>query len=76
MRGADLSVVSSPESRCTSVGRANKNSVGPPDGSLDLWSSRWFSLELKRESWPWVYEKSDKPSLLISTLEHSRCCSV
>ena len=40
-----------------------------PDGSLDLWSSRWFSLEVKRESWPWVYEKSDKPSLLISTLE-------
>ena len=44
-----------------------------PDGSLDLWSSRWFSLELKRESWPWVYEKSDKPSLLM---RHSRCCSV
>ena len=40
-----------------------------PGGSLDLWSSRWFSLELKRKSWPWVNEKSDKPSLLISTLE-------
>ena len=40
-----------------------------PDGSLDLWTSGWFSLELKRESWPWVYETSDKPSLLISTLE-------
>ena len=39
------------------------------DGSLDLWSSRWFSLEVERESWPWVYEKSDKPSLPISTLE-------
>ena len=40
-----------------------------PDGTLDLLSSRWFSLELRRESWPWVYEKSDNPSLLISTLE-------
>ena len=40
-----------------------------PDGSLDLWRSRWFSHELTRESWPWVYEKSDTPSLLISTLE-------
>ena len=39
------------------------------DGTLDLWTSRWFSLELKRESWPWVYEISDKPSLLLSTLE-------
>ena len=26
---------------------------------------RWFSLELKRESWPWMCEKSDKPSLLM-----------
>ena len=25
----------------------------------DLWRSRWFSHELTRESWPWVYEKSD-----------------
>ena len=33
-----------------------------PDGSLDLWTSRWFSLELTRESWPWVHEKSDTPS--------------
>ena len=36
-----------------------------PDGSLD----KWFSHEVKRESWPWIYEKDDTPSLVISTLE-------
>ena len=39
------------------------------DGSIDTWSSYWFSLELKKDAWPWIYEKSDKPSLIISTLE-------
>ena len=35
--------------------------------SLDqvIWSSYWFSLELKRDAWPWIYEKSEKPSLII-----------
>ena len=41
-----------------------------PDGSLDLWRSHWFSLELTRESWPWIFEKSDGPSVAsLSTLE-------
>ena len=39
------------------------------DGSFDLCSSYWFSLELKRDAWPWIYEKSEKQSLIISTLE-------
>ena len=70
MRVADLSVVSS--SRADAQASAERTGIGGwvpsvrPDGSLDLWSSRWFSLELKRESWPWVYEKADKPSLLIA----------
>ena len=39
------------------------------EGSTDIWSSYLFSLELKRDAWPWIYEKSEKPSLIISTLE-------
>ena len=39
------------------------------DGSIDIWSSYWFSLELKRDAWSCIYEKSEKPSLIISTLE-------
>ena len=31
--------------------------------------SRWFSLEITKENWPWIYEKGDKPSLVIATLE-------
>ena len=30
---------------------------------------RWFSLEITRDEWPWVFEKSSKPALIISTLE-------
>ena len=29
----------------------------------------WFSLEITREAFPWVYERGNKPALLISTLE-------
>ena len=29
----------------------------------------WFSIELNKEKWPWVYERGDRPALLISTLE-------
>ena len=73
MRGADLSVIVSPASGRAGVGRENRDRrlasliatrrlVGPVDVAV-------VSLELKRDSWPWVYEKSDKPPLLISTLE-------
>ena len=40
-----------------------------PDGSIDVWRSYLFSLELQRETWPWIYEKAEKPSIIISTLE-------
>ena len=39
------------------------------DGKIDLWSSRWFSLEVKREDFPWVFEKEGEPSRVIATLE-------
>ena len=39
------------------------------DGSIDIWSSYLFTLELKRDVWPWLFEKSGNPSLIISTLE-------
>ena len=31
--------------------------------------SPWFSLEISREAFPWVYARGNKPALLISTLE-------
>ena len=39
-------------------------------GQIDVKASkRWFSLEITRDEWPWVFEKSSKPALIISTLE-------
>ena len=40
-----------------------------PDGTIDVRTSPWFSLEIKEEDFPWVFEKSGKPALVISTLE-------
>ena len=39
------------------------------DGRLSTWRSSWFSLEITREDFPWVFEKGNRPSLIISTLE-------
>ena len=39
------------------------------EGELDPWLSPWFSYELTRKDWPWIYERGDRPSLVISTLE-------
>ena len=39
------------------------------DGRLDLKASPWFSLESLEDEWPWVFAKSRKSSLVISTLE-------
>ena len=39
------------------------------EGSLDPWLSPWFSCELTRTDCPWIFERGDKPSLIISTLE-------
>ena len=39
------------------------------EGELDPWLSPWFSHELTRQDWPWLYERGNRPSLVISTLE-------
>ena len=39
------------------------------DGKIDVRRSRWFSLELNEEEWPWVYARGRKPALIISTLK-------
>ena len=39
------------------------------EGDLDPWLSPWFSCELTRKDWPWIYERGDRPSLIISTLQ-------
>ena len=38
-------------------------------GKVNVKSSRWFSLEITRDEWPWIVERSSKPALMISTLE-------
>ena len=38
-------------------------------GKVSIKASRWFSHEITRDEWPWVFEKSSKPALVISTLE-------
>ena len=37
------------------------------EGSLDPWLSPWFSYELARTDWPWIFERGDKPSLFFDT---------
>ena len=38
-------------------------------GNLSPWLSSWFSLEITREDFPWIFEKENPPTLVISTLE-------
>ena len=38
-------------------------------GTIEPKLSPWFSLEITHEEWPWVFAKSQKASLIISTLE-------
>ena len=38
-------------------------------GKVNVAASRWFSHETTRDEWSWVFEKSSKPALVISTLE-------
>ena len=38
-------------------------------GNIEPRLSPWFSLEITHEEWPWVFAKSQKASLIISTLE-------
>ena len=38
-------------------------------GNIEPKLSPWFSLEITQEEWPWVFAKSQKASLIISTLE-------
>ena len=39
------------------------------EGKIDPSISRWFSLEIRQEEWPWVYAKRQTPALVIVTLE-------
>ena len=38
-------------------------------GNIDSKLSPWFSFEITHEEWPWVFAKSHKASLIISTPE-------
>ena len=39
------------------------------NGQLCTWRSSWFSLEITREDFPWVFEKRDRPPHTTPTLE-------
>ena len=39
------------------------------EGRLSPWLSSWFSLEITREDFPLIFEKGNRPSLVISTLD-------
>ena len=39
------------------------------DGTMQKWLSPWHSLEIDKEHFPWVYEKDDRPALVIASLE-------
>ena len=39
------------------------------EGNLSPWLSSWFSLEITRDDFPWIFAKGNRPSLVISTLE-------
>ena len=39
------------------------------DGRPDPWRSRWYSHEITKEEWPWIFERGEKPARVISTLE-------
>ena len=43
--------------------------VRDPEGKLSPWLSALFSMEITREDFPWIFEKGDRPSRIISTLE-------
>ena len=39
------------------------------DGTIQKWLSPWYSLEIDMEHFSWVYEKDDRPALVIASLE-------
>ena len=39
------------------------------NGSIQKWLSPWFTLEIDKAHFPWVYEKDDRPALVIASLE-------
>ena len=39
------------------------------EGRPDPWRSRWYSHEITKAEWPWIFERSDKPARVISTIE-------
>ena len=39
------------------------------DGIISLGTSYWFSHEITRHEFPWVFERGDNPSHIISSLE-------
>ena len=43
--------------------------VADHNEELSPWLSEWFSLEIKKDDFPWIFEQGDRPSLVISTLE-------
>ena len=41
----------------------------PVAGSSGPWLPKWFSVEIGKDDFPWIFEKEDRPSIAFSTLE-------
>ena len=39
------------------------------EGRPDPWRSTWYSLEITRAEWPWVFERGEKPARIMSTID-------
>ena len=51
--------------------RTNMGWVVGASGVPNTMRSRWFALEITKEDFPWIYERGDTPSRVISTLEET-----
>ena len=68
-----MKMYADPKSMPWQAQNALGSEVGSPTSisqdKSDVKAPRWFSLEITRDEWPWVFEKSSKQALIISTLE-------
>ena len=66
---ADCSPRVGAQASATGTGIGGWFPVTDDEGNLNPWMSAWFSLEIKKGDFPWIFEKEGRPSLVISTLE-------
>ena len=66
---ADCSPRVDAQASATRTGIGGWFSVSDREGKLSPWLSDWFSIEIRKDDFPWIFDKGDRPSLVISTLQ-------